>query len=242
MHTVRIFLLAAVLSGGSADSSRKLSVLVGTDVTVSCLFDALNQLVEWSALTVEWNMVDKHAQKNMVYTFEDGKAHVSRDNSVVDRNGLLRSNASLLLRNVTVADEGLYTCRVITPVVHIESTSLEVLARPSVLLPEKAAVIEGEEKTILCDITGFYPEKLAVTWYIQNESHIVQAGSSPLSHVCTEMAVNNPDSTFNIRSSITLHSSAVKSGGIKIICQVDHSTYISPYSKSVTLTLQGKFT
>ena len=54
-------------------------------------------------------------------------------------------------------------------------------ARPSVLLPEKAAVTEGEEKTIQCDITGFYPEKLAVTWLILNGSHTVLAGLSPLS-------------------------------------------------------------
>lgn len=102
-------------------------MLVGTDVTLSCLFDKVTQQVEWSALTVEWNMVDKHAQKSVVYTVEDGRAHVSRGGSVVDKMQLLQGNASLWLRNVTVGDEGLYTCRIITPVVYTETTSMEVM-------------------------------------------------------------------------------------------------------------------
>ncbi|XP_078105480.1 EKC/KEOPS complex subunit TP53RK isoform X1 [Sander vitreus] len=226
-------------AGSSADTTRKLSVLVGADVTLSCRFDKLSKLVELSALTIEWNMVDKHAEKSVVYTFEDGRAHGSRDGSVVDRMKLLESDASLQLCNVTVRDEGLYTCRIITPVVYTETTSLEVLALPSVFLPEKAAVTEGEEKTIQCDITGFYPEKLAVTWYIQNGSHIVHAGASHLSRVCTEMAIHNPDGTYSIRSGLTLHSSAVKDAEIHIICQVEHQTYSRPYSRSVTLTVQA---
>ncbi|XP_071329198.1 signal-regulatory protein beta-1-like [Trachinotus anak] len=239
MNTVRTLLVVLLCAGLSADSSRKLRVLAGTDVTVSCLFHTPTQQLDWSALTMEWNVVDRHAEKNVVYTFEDGRAHVSRAGSVVDRVGLLHGNASLQLHNMSVADEGLYTCRVITPVVHTETISLEVLARPSVSLPEKAAVTEGQEKTIQCDITGFYPEKLAVTWYIQNGSRTLHAGISHLSRVCTEMAVHNPDGTYSIRSGITLHSSALKAGEIHLICQVDHHTYTWPYNRSVTLTLQA---
>lgn len=117
--------------GSSADTTRKLSALVGTDVTLSCLFDKEStRLVEWSALTIEWNMVDKHAEKNIVYTLEDGRVRVNRDGSVVDEMRLLESDASLQLRNVTVGDEGLYTCRIITPVVYTETSSLEVLGIP----------------------------------------------------------------------------------------------------------------
>lgn len=112
-------------------------------------------------------------------------------------------------------------------------------ARPSVLLPEKAAVTEGEEKTIQCDVTGFYPEKLAVTWLTLSGSRTVLAGLSPLSRVCTEMAIHNADGTFSIRSGITMHSSAVKGGEMSLMCQVEHKTYSRPYSTSVTLTVQG---
>lgn len=122
--------------GSPADITWERSVLLGRDVTLRCLFDSQPKVVEWSALTVEWNVVDKHTRKSIVYTFEDGGGHVKKDSFVVDESGLLRSNASLQLRNVTLADEGLYTCRIITPVVHTETTSLEVLGIPlSVSIP-----------------------------------------------------------------------------------------------------------
>ncbi|XP_026200471.1 natural cytotoxicity triggering receptor 3 ligand 1-like [Anabas testudineus] len=209
------------------------------DMTLRCLFDSQSKVLEWSALTVEWNVVDKHAKKSIVYTFEDGKAHKNKDSLVVDELGLLQSNASLQLRNVTLADEGMYTCRIITPVVYTETTSVEVLAQPLVSLPEKATVTEGEERTLQCDITGFYPEKLAVTWLIQNGSNMVLAGVSRFSRVCTEMAVHNHNGTFSTRSGITLHSSAVKDGKIQIMCQVEHRSYKQPYNRSVTLTVQA---
>lgn len=236
---IKIMVIVLHCRGSSSDKTKKLSVLIGADVTLSCLFDKFSKLVEWSTLTIEWNMVDKRAEKSIVYTFEDGRAHVNRNGSVVDKMQLLESDASLQLGNVTVGDEGLYTCRIITPVVHTETTSLEVLAQPLVSLPEKAAVTEGEEKTIQCDIKGFYPEKLAVSWLIKNGSHTVHAGASHLSRVCTEMAIHNPDGTYSIRSGITLHSSAVKDGEMHIICQVEHQTYGRPHNKSVTLTVQA---
>ncbi|TKS71178.1 Natural cytotoxicity triggering receptor 3 ligand 1 B7 -like protein 6 [Collichthys lucidus] len=236
---IRVMAVVLHCGGSSADTTKKLSVLVGTEVTFSCLFDKVTQQVEWSALTVEWNVVDKHSQKSVVYTVEDGRAHVNRGGSVVDKMRLLQGDASLRLRNVTVGDEGLYTCRIITPVVYTETTSMEVLAQPSVMLPEKAAVTEGEEKTLQCDITGFYPKKLTVTWHIQNGSHIVHAGTGHLSRVCTEMAIHNADGTYSIRSGITLHSSAVKDGAILIICQVEHQTFNLMYNRSVTLTVQA---
>lgn len=116
--------------GCPADTTWERSVLVGTDVTLRCLFDSQSKVVEWRSLTVEWNVVDKHTKKSIVYTFEDGRGHVNKDSFVVDELGLLQSNASLQLHNVTLADEGLYTCRIITPVVHTETTSLEMLGIP----------------------------------------------------------------------------------------------------------------
>lgn len=59
--------------------------------------------------------------------FVDGRANVSRVGSTVDKMRLLKSDASLLLHNVTVGDEGLYKCRIITPEFYTETTSLEVL-------------------------------------------------------------------------------------------------------------------
>ncbi|XP_051804655.1 tapasin-related protein-like [Acanthochromis polyacanthus] len=125
---ITILVVALRCRGSSAGSTTELSVLMGSEATLRCVFDRQWRPVEWSDLTVEWNLVDKHAGKRVVYTFEDGSAHVNRGGSVVNETGLRRSDASLQLFNVTVRDEGVYTCRIITPVVYTESTALEVLA------------------------------------------------------------------------------------------------------------------
>lgn len=98
---------------------------------------------------------------------------------------------------------------------------------------------EGQEKTIQCDVTGFYPEKVAVTWLIQNGTQTIDAGLGQLSRVCNELAVHNPDGTYSIRSGITLHSSVLRGGEIHVICQVEHQTYNGLYNRSVTLAVQG---
>ena len=97
----------------------------------------------------------------------------------------------------------------------------------------------GEEKTLLCEVTDFYPEKLEVTWLIQRGSLTVPAGTNSSSHVCTEMAILNPDGTYSIRSSITVHSSVVEGRETHIFCQIKHTTFSELCSKGVTLTVQG---
>lgn len=113
-------------------------------------------------------------------------------------------------------------------------------ARPSMILPEKTVLTEGEEKTIQCDIIGYYPDKLTVTWHIQNGSRTVQAGGSHVFHVCNEMAVHNPDDTYSIRSGIRLNLSAVKKGELRLICQLEHQPDSWTYSRAVALTVQGR--
>lgn len=236
---IKVLLFTLLLQGCSGGTLREHTALVGTDVTLGCIFDKLSKQVEWNTLTVEWYMVDKQSEKRTVYTFVDGGAHVSRAGSEVDEKRLLQSDASLKLCNVTVGDEGLYTCRSITPNVYTQTVSLKVLARPSVSLPENAAVTEGEEKTIQCNITGYYPDKVAVTWLLQNGSSTVPAAASHLFGVCTNMAVHNQDGTYSIHSGITLHSSAVAGGEMHLICRVEHQTYNQPYNRSVTLTVHA---
>ncbi|CDQ99073.1 unnamed protein product [Oncorhynchus mykiss] len=230
--------------GAKAQSTKKIAILAGTDVTLNCSFKKPEH-VPLKKITVEWGMmVDKETIKHLVYTFQNESAKVHREGSRVDQTGLLQGNASLRLFNMTVADEGLYRCRVIiTPNTYKVSSQLEVSARPSVSLPETAMVMEGEERTLMCDITGFYPENLSVTWLIQNGSRVARgsmARGAISRDVCTGMAVPNPDGTYSVSSHITVQASAVGSGGAMYICHIEHRSYPDgKYSKSILLTVQG---
>uniref|UniRef100_A0A672ITF9 Ig-like domain-containing protein n=1 Tax=Salarias fasciatus TaxID=181472 RepID=A0A672ITF9_SALFA len=176
------------------------SVLVGSPVSLPCVFERRTEPLDRGALTVEWNVVDRRGDKSIVYTFEDGGARPSRGDCAVDARRLLLGDASLLLHNVTVADEGLYTCRVLgASCSHVWVSA----ARPSVSLPERVEVTDGEERTIQCAVSAYYPEKLAVTWHVANGSHTLGAGLGRSARVCTELATRNPDGTFSIRSGVT---------------------------------------
>lgn len=215
-------------------SSGFYSAEVGADVTLRCLSSKLPPLQDIRTLTLEWNRVDAHGHRHAVYVFAEGQTKVKSEGAEVNRTGLMFQDASLRLRNISVGNEGLYTCRVYNPVVDTITATLEVIAHPAVSLPEKAAIAVGEEKVIVCDIQRYYPEKLSVTWLFGNATHTLQAQASHLYRVCTEMAVHNADGTYSIRSGITVHSSALKHSQIKLICQVEHQT--RPFSPSVTLT------
>uniref|UniRef100_A0A8C7KDA2 Uncharacterized LOC109891407 n=1 Tax=Oncorhynchus kisutch TaxID=8019 RepID=A0A8C7KDA2_ONCKI len=225
-----------------AQSTKKIAILAGTDVTLNCSFKKPEH-VPLKKITVEWGMmVDKETIKHLVYTFQNESAKVHREGSRVDQMGLLQGNASLRLFNMTVADEGLYRCRVIiTP--NTYKVSSQIGLQPSVSLPETAMVMEGEERTLMCDITGFYPENLAVTWLIQNGSRVARgsmARGAISRDVCTGMAVPNPDGTYSVSSHITVQASAVGSGGAMYICHIEHRSYPDgKYSKSILLTVQG---
>uniref|UniRef100_A0A8C8FFB3 Ig-like domain-containing protein n=1 Tax=Oncorhynchus tshawytscha TaxID=74940 RepID=A0A8C8FFB3_ONCTS len=228
--------------GAKAQSTKKIAILAGTDVTLNCSFKKPEH-VPLKKITVEWGMmVDKETIKHLVYTFQNESAKVHREGSRVDQTGLLQGNASLRLFNMTVADEGLYRCRVIiTP--NTYKVSSQIGLQPSVSLPETAMVMEGEERTLMCDITGFYPENLSVTWLIQNGSRVARgsmARGAISRDVCTGMAVPNPDGTYSVSSHITVQASAVGSGGAMYICHIEHRSYPDgKYSKSILLTVQG---
>uniref|UniRef100_A0AAY5K8D9 Ig-like domain-containing protein n=1 Tax=Esox lucius TaxID=8010 RepID=A0AAY5K8D9_ESOLU len=151
---------------------------------------------------------------------KDERPMVHRVGSWVDAKSLLQGNASLHLLNVSVADEGVYCCRVIiTPNTYKVSTRLEVSAKPVISLPEAVTVMEGEKRTLMCEITGFYPEQLTVTWLIQNGSQLSRG-------VCTGMATPNPDGTYSVSSLITIKLvMAVEDERAVYTCRVYHSSF-----------------
>ncbi|KAL0977842.1 hypothetical protein UPYG_G00162030 [Umbra pygmaea] len=227
-----LFAVMLLLHFKGASTELTKEVLAGMDVTLDCPFNKPDH-VPLMKITVEWGiMLDEHTMKRVVYTFQNERAKVHREGSWVDPSRLLQGNASLHLFNVTVPDEGLYCCRVIvTPNTYKVSSRLEVSAQPIITLPETATVMEGEERTLMCDIAGFYPEKLTVSWLTQNGSRVAHG-------VCTGLATPNPDGTYSVSSLITVHAIAGP-GDAMYICHVTHKSRPGHYSKAVWLTVQA---
>uniref|UniRef100_A0AAY5KV28 Ig-like domain-containing protein n=1 Tax=Esox lucius TaxID=8010 RepID=A0AAY5KV28_ESOLU len=93
--------------------------------------------------------------------------------------------------------------------------------KPVISLPEAVTVMEGEKRTLMCEITGFYPEQLTVTWLIQNGSQLSRG-------VCTGMATPNPDGTYSVSSLITVQATATESSGVVYVFPPTVSEIIKP--------------
>uniref|UniRef100_A0AAV2M686 Ig-like domain-containing protein n=1 Tax=Knipowitschia caucasica TaxID=637954 RepID=A0AAV2M686_KNICA len=218
-------------------SAAAYSALVGSTVTLHCLSAKLPSPLNLTSLTVEWIKEEADGKPKAVYSFEHGFSQPHRKGADVDRTGMLHRNVSLKIVNISVWDAGPYTCRVITPVVDSCTAHLEVKARPVVRLDNKASIAHGEEKLIVCDVRDYFPRKLAISWFLQNDSHAVPSRVSHPYRVCTEMDIPNADGTYSIRSGITAQSSMLESGPIQLICQVEHKTFQpGSFNMSVTLT------
>ncbi|KAK1142228.1 hypothetical protein AOXY_G36954 [Acipenser oxyrinchus oxyrinchus] len=208
--------------------------LAGSDVELTCTFSS-SLTPQLTDIAVEWKADTRDGQM-MVYSFDGKKEVYNRNGSEVSQRRLVLGDASLHLRNVTVGDEGLYTCTVlITPEMGFGTTQLDVSVQPSVtLLPELPTITVGEERTLLCEINRFYPKPIDVVWFIKKDFNPEQEAVSR--DVCTGIPLPNGDETFSVQSRITLWATA-KESDVVYTCQVRHKSYKTAFRTNTTLTV-----
>ncbi|XP_039621031.1 uncharacterized protein LOC120536662 isoform X2 [Polypterus senegalus] len=132
--------------------------LVHKDVLLPCTFT--DEPVDLSYLYVVW----KHGDKDMVKY--RGQSNTTDPRVELFENELRRGNASLLLRNLTIKDEGAHTCEVVdSPYSGKGVVRLRVLA-PPLLHCIPAFVKSGEETRLECQAKDFYPADIKFAWQV----------------------------------------------------------------------------
>ncbi|XP_038661995.1 natural cytotoxicity triggering receptor 3 ligand 1-like [Scyliorhinus canicula] len=118
--------------------------------------------IDPNTVGVQW-MLDSHTE---VYSFMGGEHVPKRPGASMSDSDLLKGNASLYLPKVQLADEGSYTCTVfITPESAKQTSAMQVLVRPNVSLSTRSITIpNGSEGSVKCDVIGFYPQQLDISW------------------------------------------------------------------------------
>ncbi|XP_051790668.1 CD276 antigen-like isoform X2 [Erpetoichthys calabaricus] len=131
--------------------------LIHKDVLLPCTFT--DEPVDLIYLYVVW----KHGNKDMVkYQYQSITAD---PRMMLFENELRRGNASLLLRNLTIEDEGEYTCEVVdSPYSGTGVVRLRVLA-PPLLQCIPVLVKSGEETRLECQAKDFYPKDIKFSWH-----------------------------------------------------------------------------
>lgn len=88
---------------------------ISQDVLLSCLLHRRNDQQRITRVTVTW---EKKGQLGFVYEYKDGHPEFGNQNEAfkgrveIFPSLLVEGNASLLLRNVRMTDEGFYSCRI----------------------------------------------------------------------------------------------------------------------------------
>ncbi|NP_001177294.1 CD276 antigen isoform X2 [Takifugu rubripes] len=174
--------------------------LHGRDATLNCSFSS-NAHFNLSDLTVFWQLTDT---KRSVHGYTEGRDQlVDQAEAFANRTSLFPSqlglgNASLLLKEVGVVDEGSYTCFVRVQDYGSAALLLQVAAfysKPVVTLEPESNLRPGDEVALTCVAYGGYPQA-DVIW---------QDGSGRnLTDNITNSVVANEEGLFTMTSVLTV--------------------------------------
>uniref|UniRef100_A0A8C4SXY6 Ig-like domain-containing protein n=1 Tax=Erpetoichthys calabaricus TaxID=27687 RepID=A0A8C4SXY6_ERPCA len=177
--------------------------ILHADVLLPCFFHVTNNKHGLPNLTVTW-------EKNGFEFIKYKNGNINRSHrTLLWENELQRGNASLLLRNITISDEGDYKCEVYDP----PSTSivqLKIRASPNVSV-NSTLVALGETNFLACHAKNFYPKDIEIVW-LRDSRPIFQDLMEP---------ENNSDGTFN---AVSWYNNTPKEEdiGVLLSCLVNH--------------------
>ncbi|XP_075043668.1 uncharacterized protein LOC142103524 [Mixophyes fleayi] len=202
------------------------------DVTIPC---DISDFEPGRTITVLWSRI-LNGSKIDVYDNIPGSLNTNRPGAFMVESEIKKGNAELHILRVQFSDEGEYTCTVIvTPDKAEGKSALEVSARPSATLtPGDISIELGTEKSVLCEVTNFYPQLVVIRWVRHSKD---PPGCVALDRgTCTSVPATNGDKTFNVTSHLTLNPTRGDDGN-KYSCIVTHRSLDTELVRNFTLTV-----
>ncbi|XP_041435066.1 uncharacterized protein LOC121399175 [Xenopus laevis] len=191
---------------------------------LSCYFTSPRD-TKLEDIAVRWAVKSPGALRT-VYSFDGNRTECDRKETFLDLSLLENGNASLYLKDITVEDEGEYTCTVlITPHVGHSKIALKVTAKPYVSLePQNTTYFHGEIKTFFCIVQNYYPQEIELNWLVSGPD---KEWVLPKTY-CTSDPALNTDGTYSVKSQIALVLNESDSGATTYICEVTHVSLEEP--------------
>nr|XP_009683378.1 PREDICTED: tapasin-related protein [Struthio camelus australis] len=220
----------------SSSCNTSLRTHLGGSVTLDCHF----ALAPSSLLSsLEWRRQHRGSGRSL-FRYQAGSTGPTVEPKVhVDMPQLLgNGDASLSLQGVSVGDEGTYICLVSTPQHQIQHIiQLQVAEPPRVrVIPAQVSFESDVATTLTCDIAGYYPLDVSVSWTqktAEDEAEIALSSMRFSSHQQSQ------DGTYSITSYLSISSTTVRAPAT-YTCHVSHVALEEPISASAYLKAPEK--
>nr|XP_014347001.1 PREDICTED: tapasin-related protein-like isoform X2 [Latimeria chalumnae] len=216
---------------------RTTTPLIQTPMKKDALLDCTFALDHSADVIVEWRFQYK-GEKKKLFAYNGPRKQVEHTEKGVQvlLDGIPKGNASLLVRNIALKNEGTYTCSVyVPPLFGIHNIQLEILEIPKVTLNTYSlSLTEGEEKKLSCEISQYYPLDVQVEWLRELEGE--RLIPVIVKDILFSSHRHNTDGTFSLSCYFMLKAS-LKENGVKYTCRVQHKGLKSPIRSSVRVTV-----
>uniref|UniRef100_A0A8C5PRB1 Ig-like domain-containing protein n=1 Tax=Leptobrachium leishanense TaxID=445787 RepID=A0A8C5PRB1_9ANUR len=199
--------------------------MAGSSVLLPCIFSLDFQRLEPKSLSVRWIFGNK------VLVMFSGKDLTSDGRVMLNTEAAMKGNATLLLYDVKVEDQGTYTCSVeYNGELRQKDVVLRVQASPSVEV-KSYSTTSDDEIHLDCLVKGFYPKEVNVTWY--------RNGKIITDDVITGKPRREGNGTYDVNSTLVVILSKIKKDEMAE-CQVEHVTLETPIKENFLLAQIGR--
>ncbi|XP_053941324.1 tapasin-related protein-like isoform X3 [Cuculus canorus] len=205
------------------------------DVWMPCAFTKNNPV----DVTIQWVLNQKGGHRKHLFTYSGSSKqveHMARRVKMVLEE-IPKGNASLLLRNTEIRDEGTYSCLVsMGSLTGEQRIQLQIEEKPIVTVNvDSLSLVEGEQHKLVCSIRHYYPHDVEAQWL--REPKDSQRVPYVLKNVLSSSHQQSSNGTYS-SSRYFLLTASLNDNGHKYTCLVDHQSLQAPIRKSVTVEVK----
>ncbi|CAH2219803.1 tapasin-related -like [Pelobates cultripes] len=156
----------------------------------------------------------------------------------MQKDKLPKGDASILVRNVDLENQGVYSCSVtVNSLYGYQKIHLDIVESPVVHVNAESLVLEeGEEKKLLCAASHYYPLDVDIEWL--REDHRQSFLPIRIQNIMHSSHKHNIDGTYSI-SGFFMFKATPKDNGVTFTCRVEHLSLTHAIRKSVMITVTG---
>ncbi|PIO13985.1 hypothetical protein AB205_0190060 [Aquarana catesbeiana] len=195
---------------------------LGSNAHIPCTFTSDEDLMGSSQFAIIWYYNELPVPVFILRT--DVSVGYNTSKYSMDKDQALNGIANLRISNISVADHGIYKCSVSYTQLGQQTITVTIQAVPKITVVNDDVMI-NKTSFLCCEISGFYPEDIYITWLRDGEL---------LGNVLEGKLQNNPDGTYSINSSIILRFTE-EDRERNFSCRVQHVSSPTPLNKDLQL-------